>query len=117
MGNAHLSWDEENAARNVTLHPDRHFDAARESAAHTGAGIHQVLVGGESGAGYRPMNMEWARSLRDRCVAVGVAYFQSKPRHFAPGAARTWARKMDRAGSGNSGRTICEHREHFKILP
>lgn len=37
--------------------------------------IHQVLVGGESGSGFRPMEMQWARNLRDRCVTAGAAYF------------------------------------------
>ena len=37
--------------------------------------IHWVIVGGESGAGARPMHPEWARSLRDQCQAAGVAYF------------------------------------------
>jgi protein gp37 len=34
-----------------------------------------VIVGGESGANYRPMSPEWARSLRDQCKAGGVPYF------------------------------------------
>jgi protein gp37 len=34
-----------------------------------------VVVGGESGPGYRPMRPEWARSIRDQCVARNVAYF------------------------------------------
>ena len=34
-----------------------------------------VIVGGESGAGARPMAAEWARSIRDQCVAAGVAHF------------------------------------------
>jgi protein gp37 len=33
-----------------------------------------VVVGGESGSGARPMHPEWARSLRDQCVAAGVAF-------------------------------------------
>lgn len=38
--------------------------------------IHWVIVGGESGPGARPMNAEWARSLRDECGAAGdVAFF------------------------------------------
>lgn len=37
--------------------------------------IHWVIVGGESGAGARPMHPEWARSLRDQCQAAGVSYF------------------------------------------
>lgn len=34
-----------------------------------------VIAGGESGPGARPMHPEWARSLRDQCVAAGVAFF------------------------------------------
>ncbi len=34
-----------------------------------------VIVGGESGAGARPMHPDWARSLRDQCAAAGVAFF------------------------------------------
>jgi protein gp37 len=39
-------------------------------------GIHWVLCGGESGRaeGVRPMHPDWARSLRDQCVAAGVAF-------------------------------------------
>jgi protein gp37 len=38
-------------------------------------GIHWLIAGGESGPAYRPMDHAWARDLRDRCVAAGVAYF------------------------------------------
>jgi protein gp37 len=34
-----------------------------------------VIVGGESGPGFRPMEHDWARSLRGQCQAAGVAYF------------------------------------------
>jgi protein gp37 len=37
-------------------------------------GIDWVIVGGESGKGARPMHPDWARSLRDQCVASGVAF-------------------------------------------
>jgi protein gp37 len=37
--------------------------------------IHQVIVGGESGPGKRPMDLAWARSLRDQCKAAGVKFF------------------------------------------
>jgi protein gp37 len=39
------------------------------------AGIHWVIVGGESGPGFRAMDMAWARDIRDACVTQGVAYF------------------------------------------
>jgi protein gp37 len=38
-------------------------------------GIHWVIVGGESGPGARPMKAEWARQIRDQCVARGVPFF------------------------------------------
>ena len=37
--------------------------------------IHWVIVGGESGHGARPMDLRWARIIRDQCRADGVAYF------------------------------------------
>lgn len=37
--------------------------------------IHWVIVGTESGAGRRPMDLTWARSLRDQCKAAGTAFF------------------------------------------
>lgn len=36
--------------------------------------LHWVIVGGESGPKARPMHPEWARGLRDQCVAAGVAF-------------------------------------------
>lgn len=39
------------------------------------AGINWVVVGGESGPRARPMHPDWARSLRDQCVAARVPYF------------------------------------------
>jgi len=38
-------------------------------------GIHWVIVGGESGPGHRPMDFEWARRIRDECLAAGVPFF------------------------------------------
>jgi protein gp37 len=37
--------------------------------------LHWVIVGGESGAGCRPMQAEWARSLRDQCASAGADFF------------------------------------------
>ncbi len=34
-----------------------------------------VIVGGESGPRARPMDLDWARGLRDQAVASGVAFF------------------------------------------
>jgi len=37
--------------------------------------IDWVIVGGESGVGYRPMDLDWARRIRDGCVAECVPFF------------------------------------------
>jgi protein gp37 len=34
-----------------------------------------VICGGESGSGARPMHPDWARGLRNQCVAAGVPFF------------------------------------------
>ena len=40
--------------------------------------IDWCIVGGESGPNARPMNPDWARSLRDQCQAAGVAFFMKQ---------------------------------------
>jgi protein gp37 len=37
--------------------------------------IHWVIVGGESGQNYRPMELKWVEDIRDRCQSSGVAFF------------------------------------------
>jgi len=50
-----------------------------------GSGISWAIVGGESGPKARPMQTEWARSIRDECQAAGVPFF------FKQGSQATWA--------------------------
>jgi len=38
-------------------------------------GIDWVIVGGESGHGARPMQLDWARSVRDQCLEQKVPFF------------------------------------------
>ena len=38
-------------------------------------GISWVIVGGESGPGYRPMKLSWARDMQTRCAELSVRYF------------------------------------------
>lgn len=38
-------------------------------------GIDWVIVGGESGPGFRPIDADWVRPIRDHCRALGVAFF------------------------------------------
>lgn len=37
--------------------------------------LHWIIAGGESGKDARPMHPDWARSLRDQCQKVGIAFF------------------------------------------
>ena len=48
------------------------------------AGIHWVIVGGESGPRARPMAPEWVREIRDQCTAAGVPFFFKQWGGFRP---------------------------------
>jgi protein gp37 len=37
-----------------------------------------VIVGAETGPGKRPMDLDWARSVRDQCAAAGVPFWFKK---------------------------------------
>jgi len=60
------------------------------------AELHWVIVGGESGPRARPMRLDWARGLRDKCVNAGVPFFFKQIGGRTPKAggrhldARTW---------------------------
>jgi protein gp37 len=41
-------------------------------------GINWIICGGESGLHCRPMNVEWARSVRDQCKNASVAFFMKQ---------------------------------------
>lgn len=47
-------------------------------------GIHWVIVGGESGPYFRPLNFEWARDIREQCVNAGVPFFFKQVGGFRP---------------------------------
>ncbi|MGO9572524.1 MAG: DUF5131 family protein [Desulfomonilaceae bacterium] len=38
-------------------------------------GIHWVILGGESGSKARPMDLQWARDIRDQCMDSEVPFF------------------------------------------
>jgi protein gp37 len=56
------------------------------------AGIHWVIVGGESGPRARPMEADWVRSIRDHCKAAGVAFFFKQWGGLRP---KSGGRKLD----------------------
>jgi protein gp37 len=44
-----------------------------------------TIVGGESGAGFRTLNMEWVRKIRDDCIAADVPFHFKQKSAFRPG--------------------------------
>lgn len=42
------------------------------------SGLDWIIYGGESGPGRRPEDKQWARDMRDRCTAAGVAFFHKQ---------------------------------------
>ena len=81
--------------------------------------LHWVIVGGESGPGARPMHPDWARSIRDQCVAAGVPFhFKQWGAHVRPDQAPpdTWhgpdgqgdgySDQMFRVGKKRAGREL-----------
>jgi protein gp37 len=61
--------------------------------------LDQIIVGGESGHGHRPMQMEWAESIMRQCAEAGTAFFfkqDSGPRAGMKGRAsdQLWACKQ-----------------------
>lgn len=47
--------------------------------------VRWVICGGESGYGCRPMDLDWARDLRDQCRAAGVAFWFKQRAGLYPG--------------------------------
>lgn len=39
------------------------------------SGIGWVIAGGESGQGYRPVDVRWVRAIRDTCIQANVPFF------------------------------------------
>jgi protein gp37 len=52
------------------------------------AGIDWLIYGGESGPRRRPEDKQWARDVRDRCRAAGVAFFHKQSAALRPGQGR-----------------------------
>jgi len=62
------------------------------------SGMHWVIVGGESGAGARPLKESWVTEIRDQCRQAGVPFFFKQ-----------WGgRQKSKAGRELDGRTYDE---------
>lgn len=64
-----------------------------------------VIVGGESGPNARPFDLEWVRSIRDRCKAAGVAclvkQLGARPIESEPDDGPEWPVPMEHDNRGN----------------
>lgn len=49
-------------------------------------GLRWVVCGGESGPGARPMHADWAKGVRDQCVAAGVSFHFKQWGHWQDGS-------------------------------
>lgn len=78
--------------------------------------LNWIVVGGESGAGARPMHPAWARSIRDQCAEAGVPFFHKQNGEWAIERPRPGG---DLGGDMRSGvvRHVCADRQndgHFR---
>lgn len=69
-------------------------------------GIDWVIVGGESGPRYRPIDLDWVRDIRDRCIAQNIPLFFKQVGGATPKASgrlldgRTWDQLPTVTGTG-----------------
>jgi protein gp37 len=52
-------------------------------------GIHQVIVGGESGPDYHPMELAWAYAILDQCLKANVPFFFKQSSAYRSGMGDT----------------------------
>jgi len=86
------SWAELRIPRLLSVPAVVHFVSAEpllgplELARYLGPDqVNWVIGGGESGINFRPMDLDWARSLRDQCQGADVAYFHKQGASRYPG--------------------------------
>ena len=66
---------------------DRELGPIGEERTEVADKISLIICGGESGPGCRPMDLAWARSLKEQCAAAGCAFWMKQlgghpnPRH------------------------------------
>jgi protein gp37 len=113
----------------LTDHDDDHFYNVHNK-------IDLVILGGESGAGARPMYPDWVRSVRDQCGCSGVPFFFKQrgewaelapflaehqdfkdgrtQTHYFPPEGKRLPLGMLRVGKNKSGRLL-DGREHNEL--
>lgn len=58
-------------------------------------GIDQAIIGGESGPGFRPMEMEWVEEILAKCRATGTAFYAKQDAATFPGKPGRFADRPD----------------------
>lgn len=70
------------------------------------AGLGWVITGGESGPGARPVEADWLRRIRDRCVRAGVPHFFKQWGRLANNPDAHDPTAKENGGSAKGGRTL-----------
>lgn len=81
---------------------------------HNGRFVRWVIAGGESGHRARPMNPEWARTLRDQCERQKVPFHFKQWGSWSPAGQSQDSRKV-RLVPGSDGKPIAMIRLHKKL--
>lgn len=85
-------------------------------------GINWVIAGGESGPNHRPLNLEWAREIRDQCVNQGVAFFFKQVGGAKPKSGETLGRPRVEPVPRHSPHDHCPmmfgfaHKDRFPVV-
>ncbi len=64
--------------------------------------LNWIIVGGESGPGARQMQPEWAKQIRDQCVAAGVPFFFKQWGEFGEDLAKAGKKAAGRVLEGKT---------------
>lgn len=85
-----LHWARAEMLKTIPVHPERgvRFVSNEPLLGPMGhldlSGIHQMIVGGESGPDFRRMDLDDAREVRDECIDQGVAFFYKQGSGLRP---------------------------------
>lgn len=79
----------------LALRPRDDFSDSGHGKAWLGTGIQWVIAGGESGPGFRPVDPDWFRGIRDQCAAAGVPFLFKQWEGASPQAVKARGRELD----------------------
>ena len=89
------------------LGPVNLFDACQiNNRPNQASALDWVIVGGESGPNARPMDADWARSLRDQCASDDVPFFFKQWGAYAPHTYANGTVDMVRFNKKRAGRKL-----------